>query len=543
MDGASHSLYPFLLPLLLAHVSGYAISWRWWRGGRLVPVLVVSAIAGFATGFSSNLRTSYLPVWIALFAITLLAAAAAWSGSRSAKIWRAAAGCVVFGVSFWAYQYWFIDRHLPRKFHYNASYHTVAHPLVLSLANPPSDLSRREGIEWSDGAGERIAQRIDPRATYLGNTYDRILFQYYRDLWRKHPGEMAGIYLRKFSATGVSIIDAMRGYSTVSGRLMRWLLTPLAVLRSGILLILCCLAVAGGAFIVSRRRGGAMPILIALLCASAVLLLMESAIIHPNFAPQYHGYLMMFFPMMTLFGIQGVVQILLGPALGTASHPARKTAQYFDAISDDFEARMNPFDLRSRMDWFDRGFDRFAPGRLVLDVGSGLGHFADLARARGAIVVPVDLAPRLVSRLKTRYSAAVCASATSLPFLEGTFDAVISSECIEHTPDPPLAVAEMLRVLKRGGHLYVTTPNLVWRWSVWLAERLGVRQFEGIENWLSRAAVRRTLADNGAIIEVSEGLHILPFQLRPLWPVIGWMNARGQWANAVMINQCWIARK
>ena len=101
----------------------------------------------------------------------------------------------------------------------------------------------------------------------------------------------------------------------------------------------------------------------------------------------------------------------------------------------------------------------------------------------------------------------------------------------------------MLRVLRPGGHLYLTTPNLIWRWSVTLAELLGVRRFEGIENWLSRAALEEAIVRTGAVVELSQGLHVMPFQFRPLWPVIAWINKNGQSLRAVMINQCWIARK
>lgn len=227
-----------------------------------------------------------------------------------------------------------------------------------------------------------------------------------------------------------------------------------------------------------------------------------------------------------------------------AAAAARKTALYFDSISEDFDKRINAFDLGARLAWFEAAFARHpVAGRRVLDVGAGLGQFSDLARRHGADVVPLDIAPKLVAALAPRFPEATCGSATALPWDAGRFDVVISSECIEHTPDPALAVREMVRVLKPGGVLLVTTPNLVWRWSVWLAEVLGVRKFEGIENWLSRSGLRRAVVDGGADVLDSAGLHIAPFQARALWPLIGWFNAHGQLLAPLMINQCWIARK
>jgi 2-polyprenyl-6-hydroxyphenyl methylase/3-demethylubiquinone-9 3-methyltransferase len=222
----------------------------------------------------------------------------------------------------------------------------------------------------------------------------------------------------------------------------------------------------------------------------------------------------------------------------------RKTELFFDSIADEFSARMNKFELQARMDWFERALStQQVAGSTIVDVGAGLGHFSSVGGRHAAAVVPVDIAPRLVGRLRETFPAAVLASATELPFATRSVDFVVSSECIEHTRDPRKAVREMLRVLRPGGVLFLTTPNLLWRWSVSLAELLGIRRFEGIENWLSRSALRRTIVESGGEIIGTAGLHILPFQVTPLLPVIRLINDRGQWLKPLMINQCWIARK
>ena len=46
-----------------------------------------------------------------------------------------------------------------------------------------------------------------------------------------------------------------------------------------------------------------------------------------------------------------------------------------------------------------------------------------------------------------------------LPFADNSIDILISSEVVEHLPDPVPALAEMQRVLKPGGYAMVTTPN------------------------------------------------------------------------------------
>ena len=222
----------------------------------------------------------------------------------------------------------------------------------------------------------------------------------------------------------------------------------------------------------------------------------------------------------------------------------RKTELFFDSIAADFLEHYNQFELQARIDWFDTAFStqQLAHSKMV-DVGAGIGQISSVGERHGAALVPMDIAPRLVRRLHERFPAAMVASATDLPFATGSVDFVVSSECIEHTRDPRKAVREMLRVLRPGGVLFLTTPNLPWRWSVGLAELLRIRRFAGIENWLSRSATRRTIVESGGEIIGTAGLHILPFQLTPLQPVIRWINDHGQWLKPLMINQCWIARK
>jgi len=46
-----------------------------------------------------------------------------------------------------------------------------------------------------------------------------------------------------------------------------------------------------------------------------------------------------------------------------------------------------------------------------------------------------------------------------LPFADSSIDILISSEVVEHLPEPLPALKEMQRVLKPGGYAMVTTPN------------------------------------------------------------------------------------
>jgi SAM-dependent methyltransferase len=101
-----------------------------------------------------------------------------------------------------------------------------------------------------------------------------------------------------------------------------------------------------------------------------------------------------------------------------------------------------------------------SPGARLLDAGCGTGVAARLAlRVVGPEGLVVALDPALEMLRVGRgqgIAAAVCGQAQELPFLTGSFDAVMASFVISHVPSYEAALAEMVRVLKTGAKLGVT---------------------------------------------------------------------------------------
>jgi SAM-dependent methyltransferase len=93
----------------------------------------------------------------------------------------------------------------------------------------------------------------------------------------------------------------------------------------------------------------------------------------------------------------------------------------------------------------------------ALDVGCAEGFFMDaIAQSRDCEVWGVDLSDAGPRVARTRYGLPVAAAqATALPFADGAFDLVYSTEVIEHVLDPEAMLAEMQRVARR--HVLVTT--------------------------------------------------------------------------------------
>lgn len=98
----------------------------------------------------------------------------------------------------------------------------------------------------------------------------------------------------------------------------------------------------------------------------------------------------------------------------------------------------------------------------VLDYGCGLGAFSHSIAELGHEVLGIDLASDCVS------AAQECWELPGLSFSHNqisdlsssTFDLVISQQVLEHTHNPGTYLAEINRVLRVGGKLMISVPNI-----------------------------------------------------------------------------------
>ena len=121
---------------------------------------------------------------------------------------------------------------------------------------------------------------------------------------------------------------------------------------------------------------------------------------------------------------------------------------------DSDECRESESDFRKRTGFTPAELN----GKLVLDVGCGMGRFAEVATRWGARVVGVDLsaAAQVAARnLADRDFVALQADAFALPFALESFDYIYSIGVLHHTPDCERAVKGLPQFLKPGGYLAV----------------------------------------------------------------------------------------
>jgi len=92
-------------------------------------------------------------------------------------------------------------------------------------------------------------------------------------------------------------------------------------------------------------------------------------------------------------------------------------------------------------------------GVRLLDVATGPGYVASLARASGAVALGLDFSTEMVAKANGLFPGVQfqVGDAEALPFAESSFDRVVSNFGLLHVSNPDKAIREARRVLAPGG--------------------------------------------------------------------------------------------
>lgn len=159
-------------------------------------------------------------------------------------------------------------------------------------------------------------------------------------------------------------------------------------------------------------------------------------------------------------------------------------------------------------------------GGRLLDVGCGDGLFvAETDRRLGLAqrswkLDGVDYSAEMIRRAQARpYQFQQCNLEGGLPFEDQAFDVVTAGELIEHLYNPDGFLAEVARVLRPGGHILLSTPNL----QAWYNRALFLL---GIQPLFYEASTKSPLIGAGPLRRIKRGTipagHIRLFNRRAI---------------------------
>jgi ubiquinone/menaquinone biosynthesis C-methylase UbiE len=94
---------------------------------------------------------------------------------------------------------------------------------------------------------------------------------------------------------------------------------------------------------------------------------------------------------------------------------------------------------------------RYGADKEVLEVGCGTGLILDRVARFARRAVGIDLSSGMLEKAAARGLEVQEASATDLPFADGSFDVAYSFKVLAHVEDIRLAMSEMARVVRPGG--------------------------------------------------------------------------------------------
>jgi ubiquinone/menaquinone biosynthesis C-methylase UbiE len=164
---------------------------------------------------------------------------------------------------------------------------------------------------------------------------------------------------------------------------------------------------------------------------------------------------------------------------------------------------------------------RVTPGQRVLDLGCGPGDGLPRIAAAGGSAFGLDYSEGMLKTAgaeRAAHGRLVRGDAGRLPFKTGSLDKVVCTNSFHHYPDQPAALAELRRVLKKGGLLVLVDPRSDHPFG-WLAidfvEKVVFRLAE--VKIYSRAEWRQQLSKAGfSAAQVRAG---------PMWSPIAWAEA------------------
>jgi arsenite methyltransferase len=177
------------------------------------------------------------------------------------------------------------------------------------------------------------------------------------------------------------------------------------------------------------------------------------------------------------------------------------TAEYFERVADQWDTlRAGYFPEAVREAAISKAYLR--PEMVVADIGTGTGFVAAGLAQLVRQVYAVDGSAAMLEAARRNlagFANVTCrlADGAALPFEDGSLDAIFANMYLHHCPDPQVAIAEMVRVLRPGGRLVITDLDRhdhEWMREEMADEWLGFDRGQ-VKGWLREAGLVNLIAD------------------------------------------------
>lgn len=168
------------------------------------------------------------------------------------------------------------------------------------------------------------------------------------------------------------------------------------------------------------------------------------------------------------------------------------------------------------------------PGRTILEIGSGTGHFLRYLARAGARCVGIEPSAEMVSVAVKRSPRAidyVRGRGESLPFKDMSFDGFLCMTTLEFVQDVDAVIKEAARVVRPGGRLVLAVLNAGGPWARARKREGGLW---GQARFFRAADLEALLSPIGAI-RLEYCVHVPPWAGRlpgPLLPFADWLLGR-----------------
>ena len=154
---------------------------------------------------------------------------------------------------------------------------------------------------------------------------------------------------------------------------------------------------------------------------------------------------------------------MVGTSVSESSLELRQRMREFYETSESYKELLDAHD-ETYLRHYVELVTRFAPqAGKILDLGCGNGISSRLLNQSGFVVVGTDISSLFLEDARKWENPTlqyeVC-DVLELPFADESFDVICSNELVEHLPDVETALSEMVRVVRKGGKVVISGPNL-----------------------------------------------------------------------------------